>query len=175
MIDQLFAADVISSDQYGELNNEIDRVSKTRRLTIMMHASKHPAAFVIFRQALYELKDYRSLAEEIDQQYYCLSNQPTVTSNNAMSPQLNLPTSGFQTEDPANGAASSTRSTAETGTVALVTPSTLQVLFWTITATSVVTILTPVRFHLIIPDHSAITAPAFVLMFGNFIGLSGHC
>jgi Caspase recruitment domain len=115
VIDQLFAADVISSDQYGELNKDIDRVSKTRRLIGMIHASKHPAAFVILRQVLYKLKDYRSLAEEIDRQYYSLSIQPTVASNNTMSPRLNLPASGFETEDPANGTATGSSSTAETG------------------------------------------------------------
>ena len=66
VIDELFANDVISGDDYDELSNISDRKDRFRKLFVLLHRSSHPEAFIQLRLAL--LDEYPQIVDEIDKQ-----------------------------------------------------------------------------------------------------------
>ena len=72
VIDQLFANDIITVDDYNGLSNVPDPKVRCRKLCVLLHRSSHPETFIHLREALQD--EYPEIVDEIDKH---LKSQPT--------------------------------------------------------------------------------------------------
>ena len=66
IIDELFAHEIISAQDYNDLYNVADASGRCRKFFGLLHLSSHPETFVQLRDAL--RNDYPKIVEEIDKQ-----------------------------------------------------------------------------------------------------------
>ena len=66
IIDELFAKNIIESDDYRNLSNDPDPRSRCRKFMSLLYCSSRPEAFIHLREAL--LDEYPEIVDEIDKQ-----------------------------------------------------------------------------------------------------------
>ena len=69
VVDELFAAKVISTNDMHELHFINNPREKCRQLLIILHRAKNPRTFIELRKALTTEDSYSWLVEEIDKKY----------------------------------------------------------------------------------------------------------
>lgn len=87
VVDELFQSQVLSAHKVKLISQLPTHVDQCRQLMFYLLSSRHPRAFVVFRQSL--LKDYQWLVDRIDNEQ-C---QPVRTSN------THVATDGFDEVD----------------------------------------------------------------------------